>query len=182
MRELTENELSLLLIYSSGLISKEELEEQFPFKATYLEIEHYLDTFIKNKNIHGFESVLGNIPSTLTKQEEEKLYSRYLLVQGHYQHENIVTAFQTYFNTSQSNIATLLEAIDSIPKYLQDDDFKYPYIRKIIYAIGAQPEPYNLEALEVLSKADDERIRELALHQIEKRKKSGRWEAAKNAQ
>ena len=60
---------------------------------------------------------------------------------------------------------------------------KYPYIRKIIYAIGSQPEPYNSEALEKLaSETNDEKIKDLALHQIEKRKELGRWEAAKNAQ
>ena len=58
---------------------------------------------------------------------------------------------------------------------------KYPYIRKIIYAIGAQPEPYNIDALEKLAtKTNDEQIKDLALHQIKKRKELGRWEAAKN--
>ena len=64
-----------------------------------------------------------------------------------------------------------LKAIDNIPEYLEDDDFKYPYIRKIIYAIGAQPQPESLLALEKLtSETNDTEIKNLALHQLEKRK------------
>ena len=65
-------------------------------------------------------------------------------------------------------------------RYQHDEDLKYPFIRKIIYAIGAQPEPYNIEALETLLQSEDEKIKELALHQIEKRKQLGRWEANNN--
>ncbi len=54
---------------------------------------------------------------------------------------------------------------------------KYPYIKKIMYAIGSQPEPYNIEALTKLSEnTQDNVIKELALQQIEKRKKRGSWE------
>ena len=68
-----------------------------------------------------------------------------------------------------------LKAIDNIPEYLEDDDFKYPYIRKIIYAIGAQPQPESLLALEKLaSDTNDTEIKKLALHQLEKRKEMGR--------
>ena len=68
-----------------------------------------------------------------------------------------------------------LKAIDNIPEYLEDDDFKYPYIRKIIYAIGAQPQPEILLALEKLaSDTNDTEIKKLALHQLEKRKEMGR--------
>ncbi len=64
-----------------------------------------------------------------------------------------------------------LKAIDNIPEYLEDDDFKYPYIRKIIYAIGAQPQPESLLALEKLaSETNDTEINKLALNQLEKRK------------
>ena len=50
-------------------------------------------------------------------------------------------------------------------------DFKYPYIRKIIYAIGAQPQPESLLALgKLASETNDIQIKELALHQLEKRK------------
>ena len=66
-------------------------------------------------------------------------------------------------------------------KYVETEDFKYPYVRKIIYAIGAQPQPESLLALEKLaSETDDEKIKELALHQLEKRKRLGRWEQKMN--
>lgn len=101
----------------------------------------------------------------------------------HIENEDIVRYFQNEFNNDRENISILLRAIKIVPDYLKFDDMKYPYFRKIIYAIGAQPEPYNIEALEKLaSETDDEQIKELALHQIKKRKELGRWETAKNAQ
>ena len=85
------------------------------------------------------------------------------------------------WNNSTKNIPILSKAIDSIPEYLEPEDFKYPYIRKIIYAIGAQPQPESLLALEKLaSETNDTEIKKLALHQLEKRKELGRWEYEKN--
>ena len=73
------------------------------------------------------------------------------------------------------NIPILLKALKNIPEYLEPEDFKYPYIRKIIYAIGAQPQPESLLALEKLaSETNDTEIKKLALHQLEKRKELGR--------
>ena len=83
----------------------------------------------------------------------------------------MASAFQTIFNNNTENIPILLKAIDNIPEYLEDDDFKYPYVRKIIYAIGAQPQPESILALEKLAaETNDTEIKKLALHQLEKRK------------
>ena len=96
---------------------------------------------------------------------------RLLLLNFHNSHEDIVDLFQTMWNNSTKNIPILLKAIDNIPEYLEPEDFKYPYIRKIIYAIGAQPQPESLLALEKLaSETNDIKIKELALHQLGKRK------------
>ena len=107
----------------------------------------------------------------MTFKEKEEIYQEFLLQKFHHEHEEMASAFQTIFNNNTENIPILLKAIDNIPKYLEDDDFKYPYIRKIIYAIGAQPQPESLLALEKLaSETNDIQIKELALHQLEKRK------------
>ncbi|GAA5042328.1 hypothetical protein GCM10011506_44300 [Marivirga lumbricoides] len=181
MRELTEKELSTLKRRSAGLITKEELEKEINFRASYSEMKYYLDSFMTSKDYHNFEAVLWDMPNQLTKEEEGKLYQKYLITQDHFQHSSIVTAFQTYFNDDSTNIPVLIQAITNIPSYLEGEDIKYPYIKKIIYSIGAQPEPYNFEALEKLSnETKDDRIRDLGLHQIEKRKKLGRWEFMKN--
>lgn len=85
--------------------------------------------------------------------------------------------FQSTFNNNIENIPILLKAIDNVPKYLEPEDFKYPYVRKIIYAIGAQPQPESFLVLEQLvSQTKDVEIKKLALHQLEKRKELGRWE------
>ncbi|MBV7441283.1 hypothetical protein KRX57_07605 [Weeksellaceae bacterium TAE3-ERU29] len=110
--------------------------------------------------------------------EANEIPMRRLLLQNfHNSHEDIVSLFQSQWNNDTENISVLLKALGRIPEYLHPEDFKYPYIRKIIYAIGAQPQPESLLALEKLvSETNDNKIKELALHQIEKRKELGRWE------
>ncbi|MBV7441284.1 hypothetical protein KRX57_07610 [Weeksellaceae bacterium TAE3-ERU29] len=105
--------------------------------------------------------------------EKNEVPMRKLLLQSfHNSHEDIVSLFQSQWNNDIENISVLLKALERIPEYLQPEDFKYPYIRKIIYAIGAQPQPESLLALEKLaSETNDNKIKELALHQRNKVKK-----------
>ena len=112
----------------------------------------------------------GWLLNCFNPSNEEPL-RKLLLLNFHNSHEDIVDLFQTMWNNSTKNIPILLKAIDNIPEYLEPEDFKYPYIRKIIYAIGAQPQPESLLALEKLTaETNDIKIKELALHQLEKRK------------
>lgn len=110
----------------------------------------------------------------------KEYFSKLLLLKWHKCHEDIASLFQDLFNNDKTNIPVIIKAIHHVPSYLQEVDFKYPYIRKLIYAIGAQPEPFNLNALEGLTKSQDEKIRNIAAHQIEKRNQYGRWEAKHN--
>lgn len=116
--------------------------------------------------------------------EANEIPMRKLLLQNfHDSHEEIVSLFQSLWNNDTENIPILLKALESIPQYLQPEDFRYPYIRKIIYAIGAQPQPESLSALgDLASETGDEKIKELALHQLGKRKRLGRWEYERNQQ
>ena len=147
----------------------------------YKELQEILDWYIAKNDYISFETIFWFFSLKLDIKEREKLYQKYILEQSHYVHEEMASAFQTIFNNNTENIPILLKAIDNIPEYLEDDDFKYPYIRKIIYAIGAQPQPESLLALEKLaSETNDTEIKKLALHQLEKRKELGRWEYEKN--
>ena len=180
MKYLNEHELKVLKQYSAGLISKEELEQIIIHKATDNEIEYMLDKCIISKNSNDFEAIFWGIPKNLNKVKEVYLCGKYLLLEGHFEHENIVLTFQTFFNDNKENIQILLKAIEKIPKYISNNN-PHSYIRKIIYAIGAQPEPYNLVALEkIVNETQEKTIKELALHQIDKRKRLGRWEYEKN--
>ena len=134
----------------------------------------------------------GNVNLLNNNQQNEKLplwlesafesINRKLLCEKwHIENEDIVTLFQFTWNNNIENIPILLKAINNIPEYLQDEISKYSYIKKIIYAIGAQPQPESLLALENLaSETNDTEINKLALHQLEKRKELGRWEYEKN--
>ena len=156
-------------------------EERLTMLKNTISIEDFNEAILlleDGKSLEDVQNVIltGWLLNCFNPSNEEPL-RKLLLLNFHDSHEDIVDLFQTMWNNSTENIPILLKAIDNIPKYLEDDDFKYPYIRKIIYAIGAQPQPESLLALEKLaSETNDIKIKELALHQLEKRKELGRWE------
>lgn len=178
---MNEQNQKLILDFILKRISRDELFKRLPF---YLEEAFLLEKYneaITSKDKRNLE-FLRMIPCD-NLQILLPIYRKLILEDWHIENEDIIRYFQYEFNNDIENIPVLLESINSVPKYLQYDDMKYPYIRKIIYAIGAQPEPYNIEALEKLSKeTNDEEIRCLALHQIKKRKELGRWEFKKNTE
>jgi hypothetical protein len=180
---LTDNIKKLLIQCSAGLISNEELKVQLNHTADFDEFQDLLMTVYESEDQSLFEAVLWSMPNNLSHSELEHIYSKILLMKNHREHEEIVGLFQVVYHNNRNNIQVLLDSLHVIPDYLNFVDFKYPYIRKIIYAIGAQAQPYNIVALEKLvQETEDENIKDLAFHQLKKREELGRWEAAKNAQ
>ena len=169
-------------LYYSKKITR---EERLTILKNSISIEDFNEAILlleDGKSLENVRNVIltGWLLNCFNPSNEEPL-RRLLLLNFHNSHEDIVDLFQTMWNNSTKNIPILLKAIDNIPEYLEPEDFKYPYIRKIIYAIGAQPQPESLLALEKLaSETNDIKIKELALHQLEKRKELGRWEYEKN--
>jgi hypothetical protein len=170
--------------YLNEIRDNEELYNLYKEQITQEKITEAFEVAITSKDTQAIEDILHiGFVLNLFNNFDCKIFCVLLQEQWHNRHEDITQLFQHSCNRDVSSISILLNAIDNIPEYLQEDDFKYPYVRKLIYAIGAQPEPYNIEALEKsANETNDEKIRELALYQIEKRKRLGRWEAAKNAQ
>ena len=169
-------------LYYSKKIAR---EERLTMLKNSISVEDFNEAILlleDSKSLEDVRNVIltGWLLNCFNPSNEEPL-RKLLLLNFHNSHEDIIDLFQTMWNNSTKNIPILLKAIDNIPEYLEDDDFKYPYIRKIIYAIGAQPQPESLLALENLaSETNDIKIKELALHQLEKRKELGRWEYEKN--
>lgn len=101
----------------------------------------------------------------------EKPMRELLLLNFHDSHEDIVRLFQLRWNNNVENISILIRATRSIPDYLSPDDVRYPYISNLIYAIGAQPQPESLRALEfLLSETEDDEIKKMLSSQIAKRR------------
>jgi len=169
-------------LYYSKKITR---EERLTILKNSISIEDFNEAILlleDGKSLEDVRNVIltGWLLNCFNPSNEEPL-RRLLLLNFHNSHEDIVDLFQTMCNNSTKNIPILLKAIDNIPEYLEPEDFKYPYVRKIIYAIGAQPQPESLLALEKLtSETNDTEIKKLALHQLEKRKELGRWEYEKN--
>ena len=169
-------------LYYSKKITR---EERLTMLKNSISIEDFNEAILlleDGKSLENVRNVIltGWLLNCFNPSNEEPL-RRLLLLNFHNSHEDIVDLFQTMWNNSTKNIPILLKALKNIPKYLEPKDFKYPYIRKIIYAIGAQPQPESFLALEKLaSETNDIKIKKLALHQLEKRKELGRWEYEKN--
>ena len=169
-------------LYYSKKIAREERLTMLKNTISIEDFNEAISLLEDTKSLDDVQNVIltGWLLNCFNPSNEEPL-RRLLLLNFHNSHEDIVDLFQTMWNNSTENIPILLKAIDNIPEYLEDEDFKYPYIRKIIYAIGTQPQPESLLALEKLtSETNDTEIKKLALHQLEKRKELGRWEYEKN--
>ncbi|WP_433829501.1 hypothetical protein [Flavobacterium anhuiense] len=167
------------IFHKNFRISREDLLPIFPYEANFEELKQLLlesksDAVFNNR----FDAILWRFPISMSENEFMKLLYIFLIDNGHHSHESIVRSFQNWYNEDKDTIKYLMQVFHSLPEFYRHDEcLKYPFIRKIIYAIGAQPEPYNFEALEVISQSEDEEIKALALHQIGKRKNLGRWEA-----
>ena len=163
-------------LYYSKKIAREERLTMLKNTISIEDFNEAISLLEDTKSLDDVQNVIltGWLLNCFNPSNEEPL-RRLLLLNFHDSHEDIVDLFQTMWNNSTKNIPILLKAIDNIPEYLEPEDFKYPYIRKIIYAIGAQPQPESLLALEKLAfETNDIKIKELALHQLEKRKELGR--------
>jgi hypothetical protein len=179
---MTELEKNAILDFVSSEITIDDFYKKMPqYKNEDFIVKKYNEIiFNKDSKMLGY---LRLIPLRNMKLFES-IYRKLLLEDWHIEHEDIIVFFQLYFNKDIENIYMLLNALINIPTYLQEDEAtKYSYIKKIIYAIGAQPQPESLSALEKLaSETDDEEIKGLALHQLEKRKRLGRWEYERKQQ
>ena len=185
MKNINQKDYELIKDLYHWKIDTNDFKKKTDFKANFQELRSLLysvkDCIDEEGYNQFFNSILWELPKILTFKKKEEIYQEFLLQKFHHEHEEMASTFQTIFNNNTENIPILLKAIENIPKYLEDDDFKYPYVRKIIYAIGAQPQPESLLALEKLaSETNDTEIKKLALHQLEKRKELGRWEYEKN--
>lgn len=182
MKRFTKEQLEIINAVFWKEQPKEVLEKYNIHFLEVKELDNYLEILLNENNYEEFQSIFWFFTFELEIYNRVNFYKKYILNIKHYEHENMVSAFQSTFNNNTENISILLKALENIPEYLQPEDFKYPYIRKIIYSIGAQPQPESLLALEKLAQeTKDKKIKELALHQLEKRKRLGRWEAEMNS-
>ena len=176
---MTQIEKDTILDFASSDISLNEFYKKLPnYRNDNFLLQKYLEAIkLKNKEYLSYLRLVPINNISLFEGINREL----LCEKWHIENEDIVTLFQFTWNNNIENIPILLKAINNIPEYLQDEISKYSYIKKIIYAIGAQPQPESLLALEKLaSETNDTEIKKLALHQLEKRIELGRWEYEKN--
>jgi len=164
MKEISSGDWDLLRDAALGRISKSELSKiLFPIDvAAFRELLVSLLMDEDTKEYNGkFGLAFWYLPTIATEKDKSNLFGEFLLKPGHNEHEEIVSAFQTSLNDNPENLKALKLAFDKVPPYLQRDDMRYSYLRKVIYAIGAQPEPFNLATLRELINSEDDKIKQL---------------------
>ncbi len=160
----------LFLSFWGNVFDKEQLLEKIGDVSPQHFVE-LLEEVCNHKIARELDNIflLGFWKNLMEGEGNYSALSKLLLENWHREHENIVGLLQRNFNSHGENAVILDYAMRHIPDYLADDDFKYPYIRKIIYAIGAMSKILSIPALKKLSESDDDdEICKLAIHQLKK--------------
>ena len=170
MRKLTKTDWDILRSFTGPIIDREQIFAALQLRANFEEIKELLASLREEDDPKNrFNIILNRFPHSMSYEEQEEIYRIFLLEDWHHEHGNMVKAFQRYFNRSTKNIEVLLKRMNNVPEfYRYDMDLKNPFIRKCTYAIAAQPEPNNIDALTKLSESNDEVVRGYAQHQLEK--------------
>lgn len=109
-------------------INREQFIEKTAFKANYEQLRYLLLSVKDYKYNQYFGAILWDLPNSMSNKEDEALFQEFLLCDFHSEHENMASTFQSTFNNNIENIPILLKAIDNVPKYLEPEDFKYPFM------------------------------------------------------
>ena len=171
--------------YYTGQITREQEEEELRNCVNVQNFNIAICSLEKIASLDITRSViLVGFILDLYNSANEKPMRDLLLLNFHDSHEDIVRLFQLRWNNNIENITILIQATRSIPDYLSPVDIKHSYLQNIIYAIGAQPQPESLCALEyLLSETKDKEIKKMISSQIEKRRSivGGKYEFEKIA-
>lgn len=175
---MTDREKRLIIQFSCGEISCDEFYSLLPqFLDMTYQRELYREA-IAHKDSEGV-CYLRMLPTSRSVQFEE-IWKVLLAEDWHFEHEDLIGIFQYTLNRNKANVEFLLSVFRGIPLYIsQDSVIRYSYLKKVIYAIGAQPQPESLNALEaLLSETNDDAIRAMLSRQIEERRSlvGGRYE------
>ena len=180
---MTNTERKIIAQFASGEITEDELYSLLPWCSDIGCVSRlYGDVIAKNDREEL--CYLRMLPVYENEQLKE-IWKVLLTGDWHFEHEDLIRVFQCIFNQEQENIDFLLKIFRHIPLYIsQDSVIEHSYLQNIIYAIGAQPQPESLCALELLlSETKDEEIKKMISSQIEKRRSivGGKYEFEKIA-
>ncbi len=175
MKEIELKDNTLIEKLCERTIDVEEFQKQTSFKANFEQLIYLLEKNKDNKlSKHfnqTFHTLFWELPKQLSDDEELAIFRQFLIEHYHHEHEHIVSAFQTHFNKNKDNLEFLLKAIQNIPPYFEGLSRK-SYIKKIIYAIAAHPNPYCQHTLKKLTQSENKAIKNLAQAQLTKNKET----------
>lgn len=181
---MTDAERKIVVQFISGEITVDELYSLLPRYSDMSYLSGLYKDVIAQKDREGL-CYLRMLP--IHKGELFKEIWKALLTEDwHSEHEDLIGMFQYIFNKEHENIDFLLKIFRHIPLYIsQDSTIRYEYLQKVIYAIGAQPQPESLCALEsLLSETEDDEIKKMLSNQIAKRRSivGGKYEFEKKGE
>lgn len=181
---MTDAERKIVVQFISGKITVDELYSLLPRYSDMSYLSRQYKDAIAQKDREEL-CYLRMLP--IHKSEQFKEIWKVLLAEDwHFEHEDLIGMFQYIFNKEHENIDFLLKIFRQIPLYIsQDSTIRHSYLQKIIYAIGAQPQPESLWALEsLLSETEDDEVKKMLSSQIAKRRSivGGKYEFEKKGE
>lgn len=171
MINITDEDWKYFYSYLENFVNREEIYKVIKKKASFEQfVELLYSCRYKEDSINKFGIIFSLFPHSMNVYEFTKMCQIFLKELWHREHETMIGYLQDDESVkSKENIDVLLYLMNNLPEfYKYDDDLKYPFIRKIFYAIASQPKPYSREVLEELALNKDERIKEYALYQLER--------------
>lgn len=181
---MTNAERKIIVQFATGEITGDELYSLLPWCSDIGCVSGLYEDAIAQKDREEL-CYLRMLPVHENEQLKE-IWKVLLTEDWHFEHEDLIRVFQCVFNQEQENIDFLLKIFRHIPLYIsQDSVIKRSYLQNIFYAIGAQPQPESLRALELLlSETKDEEIKKMISSQIEKRRSivGGKYEFEKKGE
>lgn len=171
MIQLTKENWSFLRSYNPSILDRNFVYSKIKKKADF---EQFVELLYGCKKMDDpeicFDCILSKFPISINAKEYTKVCRIFLKELWHRNHESMIGFLQDEVSGKDNeNIEALDWLLNNLPEfYKHDDDLKYPFIRKIMYAIASQPKNEALEYFTQKLNSPDERIREFAKIQIKR--------------
>jgi hypothetical protein len=166
-RFLSNDHLSLLEKVMKGQLPIEAVRDEF---ASVVRMEVVIDEYIRAKvaaDIIHLNRVLYALGYFLNPSEKLCLFKLAILDDWHQEHGELIGALQIFEPKTTHNLEVIKWSLGNLPAYItRHEDFKYPYVKKCMYAIGAQSQPEALIVLQEFQKSQDDIISSLAGEQL----------------
>ncbi len=169
MIQLTDKDWTILNGFWKG-INREENFKELNKEADFREMKELLmslkDLENRSERETRFHTLYSVFPTSMSEEELAEFRRFFLLEKWHHSHEEILKDLSSYY-LCEENVDAIIDLINDLPDFYKvDKDLKYPFIRKCLYAIEAQPKPHSSYGLREVYRESDDVVKGWALYHL----------------